>query len=118
MTELYRGLLLVLTSKFNELIETFRLHIRSFNQNTSDPDNFLDLGVLGFWNFILEIIFTVFPLLCLLIGVMLTLILAIISYPFMALLTYSSKLLYTTQNGNKQEIQIIKISNGQPDEKK
>lgn len=118
MTELYRGLLFVLTSKFNELIEAFRVHVRSFNLNTSDPENFLDLGVLGFWNFILEVIFTLFCLSGLVIGVLLTVNLAIVSYPFSALLKYSSKLLYHTRNGNKEEIQIIKIKDDSDKEEK
>ena len=50
MTELYRGLLLVLTSKFYELILSFREHIQSFKQETSDPTSYFDIGILGFWN--------------------------------------------------------------------
>lgn len=118
MTELYRGLLLVLTTKFNELIDTLRSHIRSFNLNTSEPSSFLDLGVFGFWNFILEVIFTLFCLCCLITGVLLTVGLAIIAYPFAALMTYASKLLYGTRYGNKEELQIIKLNDDTDKEKK
>ena len=60
MTELYRGILLVLTNKFNELILSFRNHIQSFKQETTDPESYFDVGVLGFWNLMLEIVLTLF----------------------------------------------------------
>lgn len=90
MTELYRGLLLVLTNKFNELILSFRTHIQSFNQYTKDPDNYYDVGVLGFWNLMLEIILTLFSVTCLIIGVSLIAILAIVFYPCFGFLRYVS----------------------------
>lgn len=90
MTELYRGLLLVLTNKFNELILAFRLHIQSFNQDTKDPDNYYDVGVLGFWNLMLEIIFTLFSLSCLVVGVSLIASLAVLFYPCHGFLRYVS----------------------------
>ena len=118
MTELYRGLLLVLTTNFNNLIETLRDHIRSFKQKTSDEGNFLDVGVLGFWNFIVEIVFTLFCLICLMLGVVLTAGLAICAYPFVALLTYSRNLLVGTRGKQDKDIQIIKLSNDSDQEKK
>ena len=98
MTELYRGLLLVLTGKFNELILSFRNHIQSFKQETSDPTSFFDMGILGFWNLMLEITLTLFSLACLTIGVALIATLAIFCYPFHAVLTYASLLLKNTRN--------------------
>ncbi len=100
MTELYRGLLLVITNKFHELILSFRTHIQSFNTETKDPDNYMDVGVMGFWNLMLEIILTVFSLLCLVGGVSLIACLAIAFYPLEALLKYSSLLLSNTRNPN------------------
>ena len=47
MTALYRGILLVLTSKFYELILSLRSHVQSFNVETSDYSNYFDVGVLG-----------------------------------------------------------------------
>lgn len=118
MTELYRGLLLVLHVNFNNLIETLRNHIRSFKQKTHDEGNFLDVGVLGFWNLILEVIFTLFSLLCLVLGVLLTVGLAIAAYPFVGLLTYSSNLLVGTRGKQDKDIQIIKLPNDSDQEKK
>jgi hypothetical protein len=46
MTELYRGILLILFEKFNDLIITLREHIRSYKQETTDPTNYMDIGVL------------------------------------------------------------------------
>ena len=114
MTELYRGLLQILSSKLNALIEHLRAHIRSFRKETTNPSNYFDVGVIGFWNLQLEIIYTLFVLLCLVSGILLTAILAIISYPFAAILNYSSLLLKGIRNPrNDNEIQIIKIPNDQ-----
>lgn len=98
MTELYRGLLLVLTSKFNELIVSLRIHIQSFNQNTNDTESYFDFGVLGFWNLMLEITFSIFALVCLILGVSLVASLAIIFYPCYAVVRYASFVLKNTRN--------------------
>lgn len=98
MTELYRGLLLVLTNKFNELILAFREHIQTFQKETKDPDNYFDVGVLGFWNLMLEITLTLFSLSCLIIGVGLVAILAIIFFPLYAVLQYLALILKNTRN--------------------
>lgn len=118
MTELYRGLLLVLTTSFNKLIETLREHIRTFKQQTRDEDNFLDVGVLGFWNLLLEIVFTLYILMCLTSGIFLTAGLAIMAYPFVALLTYSSNLLVGTRGKQPKDLHIIKVANDTDQEKK
>ena len=93
MTELYRGLLLVLTVKFNELILAFRTHIQSFKIQTDDPENYFDVGVLGFWNIMLEVVLTLFSLLCLIAGVSLVASLAIVFYPCYAFIRYTSLVL-------------------------
>lgn len=98
MTELYRGLLLVVTTKFYELILAFRSHIRSFKEQTSDPDNYFDVGVLGFWNLMLEIVFIMFSLICLIAGISLIASLAVGVYPLYAILQYSSLLIKNTRN--------------------
>jgi len=117
MTELYRGLLYVLTTNFNTLIEVLRDHIRSFKRKTNDEGNFLDVGVLGFWNLILEVIFTLFVLLCLVAGVLLTVFLAVAAYPVVAFLTYSSNLLVGTRGKQDKDLQIIKITDEQIEKK-
>ena len=93
MTELYRGLLLVLTNKFNELILSFRTHIQSFRDQTTDPNNYFDVGVIGFWNLMLEIVLTLFALGCLVTGVSLVAGLAIIFYPCHGFVRYTSLVL-------------------------
>jgi hypothetical protein len=98
MTELYRGLLLVVTNKFYELILSFRSHVQSFNQDTTDPSNYFDVGVFGFWNLMLEVILTIFSLFCLLTGVALIASLAVIFYPLFAILRYSALLIKGTRN--------------------
>jgi hypothetical protein len=98
MTELYRGLLLVLTNKFYELILAFRTHIQSFKQQTQDPDSFFDVGVIGFWNLMLEIVLTLLSLSCLVAGVTLIAVLAIVFYPCHAFLRYSSLILKSTRH--------------------
>ena len=117
MTELYRVFLFVLTTNFNSLIETIRNHVRSFNQNTTDEGNFLDVGVLGFWNLMLEVVFTLFVLLSLTTGILLTAGLAVSAYPFVAFLTYSRNLLVGTRGKQDKDIQIIKLPNDSSQEK-
>jgi len=118
MTDLYRDLLFVLTDKFNNLILTLREHIRLSSKNTSPFSYQVDLGVNGFWNLLLEITFTVFSILCLFFGVILTLILVITSYPFAGLFNYFRWVLWhiwnpADDNKNKNEIKIIKNSEKQ-----
>ena len=100
MTELYRGLLLILTGRTFSTIEQFRKHIQSFKSETSinDSEHFFDLHVLGFWNLVLEIIFTLFSILGLLTGIVLLITLAIVAYPFEALFTFCSKFVGYTRN--------------------
>jgi len=109
MTELYRGLLLVLTEKFTELISTLRMHIRSFRNESADPNSYMDVGVSGFWNFILEVIFTLFAIGCLSAGVVLTAMLAIVAYPLKVTLNVSSYVLRSIRHP-QQEGQFEKIS--------
>jgi hypothetical protein len=108
MTELYRGLLLVLTNKFNELIVSFRTHIQSFNEETQDPDSYFDVGVLGFWNLMLEIILTLLSLSCLVVGVSLIAVLAIVFYPCHAFLRYSSLIVKSTRHPESSQLSLEK----------
>jgi len=98
MTALYRGILLVLTSKFYELILSSRSHVQSFNLETSDYNNYFDVGVLGFWNLMLEIILTIFSIFCLLLGVVLIAGLSVVFYPLYAVVRYSALLLKNTRH--------------------
>ena len=98
MTELYRGLLSVLNQKFNELLAELRDHVRSFKKKTTDDNNYLDVGVMGFWNFMLEIIFTLYGLTCYAVGITLTAALAIVCYPLSALVNSCALLLKNTRD--------------------
>ena len=98
MTELYRGILLVLTNKFYELILALRTHIQSFKLETTDQNSYFDVGVLGFWNLMLEIIMTIFSMLCLISGILLIATLAIWFYPLHAVIQYCSLVLRHTRN--------------------
>lgn len=113
MTELYRGLLLVLTGKFNELILAFRTHIQSFKQATNDPDNYFDVDVLGFWNLMLEISMTLFAIVCLLTGLTLIAILAMTFYPCHAFLRYSSLMLKNIKTPQAEIINKEKTQDSQ-----
>lgn len=106
MTELYRGLLQILVMRCIEQIESLREHIRSHNSGYSENID-IDIGVTGFWNLMLETIFTIFTVAFLMLGVCLTSILAIISYPFAAFLNYGGWLLSNTRNPKLDESPTI-----------
>ena len=112
MTELYRGLLQILVMRCTEQIESLRVHIRSHNSGISESIE-IDIGVTGFWNLMLETIFTIFTVTFLMSGVCLTAILAIASYPFAALLNYAAWLLSNTKNPVTESPVIIKQNNDQ-----
>jgi hypothetical protein len=112
MTELYRGLLQILVMRCIEQVESLRLHIRSHNSGVSQLSDF-DIGVTGFWNLMLEAIFTIFTIVFMMAGVCLTTLLAIVSYPFAAFLNYGSWLLRNTKNPSDDAPIIIKQNNGQ-----
>ena len=112
MTELYRGLLEILVMRFIEQVETLRMHIRA--NNTGTVENFeMDIGVIGFWNLMLETVFTIFSIFFLITGVCLAAVLAIVSYPFAAFINYSSWLLSNTRIPNQDKPIIIKQDNDQ-----
>lgn len=98
MTELYRGILLILFGKYNDLVITLRDHVRSHKQITSDPSNYLDFGVMGFWNLMLEISMTIFGIGVLTAGVILVAVLAVICYPLTAVFNGCSLVLSNTRN--------------------
>lgn len=112
MTELYRGLLQILVMRCIEQIESLRIHIRSHNTGKSQILDF-DIGVTGFWNLLLEIIFTMFSVIFLIVGISLIAILAVSSYPFAAFLNYGAWLLRNTKNPPNDELIIIKQNNGE-----
>lgn len=112
MTELYRGLLQILVMRCIEQIESLRLHIRSHNSGVSQFADF-DLGVSGFWNLMLEAVFTIFTILFMMAGVVLATVLAVVSYPFAAFLNYGSWLLRNTKNPPEDAPVIIKQAHDQ-----
>lgn len=112
MTELYRGLLEILVMRFIEQVETLRMHIRSHNSGYSQNSQF-DIGVTGFWNLMLEIVFTVFSISFLLTGVCLAATLAVVAYPFAAFINYGGWLFHNTRNPQEDKPTIIRQDNGQ-----
>ena len=119
MTELYRNLLLVLTNKFNEIILTLRKNIRTINKKNLDYTSSIDVGVSGFWNLLLEIVFTLYSIICLFVGVILTLVLAVLAYPVAGLFNYIKWFFFNIRNTSVEdaktinEIKIIKTPNNQ-----
>jgi hypothetical protein len=112
MTKLYRGLLEILVMRCVEQIESLRMHIRSHNSGYSNNSDF-DIGVSGFWNFMLETVFTVVTIMFLFLFVCLTASLAIVSYPLAAFINYGSWLLKNTRGSPDDSLTIIKNNNEQ-----
>jgi hypothetical protein len=112
MTELYRGLLEILVMRCIEQIESLRVHIRSHNSGKSEIVDF-DIGVTGFWNLLLEIVFTMFTVTFLIFGICLIAFLALSSYLPAAFLNYGAWLFRNTRNPPNDELIIIKQNNGQ-----
>lgn len=112
MTELYRGLLEILVMRFIEQVETLRMHIRLHNSGYAENSQ-IDIGVVGFWNLMLEVVFTIFSILFLMTGVCLAATLAIVSYPCAAFINYGGWLLSNTRNPPEDKPTIIRQDNGQ-----
>lgn len=115
MTELYRGILEILVMRFIEQVETLRMHIRSHNSGLSENLE-IDIGVSGFWNLMLEIVFTIFSILFLLTGVCLAVVLAVFAYPIAAFINYGSWLVSNIKSPPQDKPIIIKKDNGQEKE--
>lgn len=99
MTELYRMLLLVITQKLDELKTEVRTQIRTFHPHVPDSEkdqHRLDLGVSGFWNFMLEVVFNFYIILCYAISITLISSLAIVFYPLNAMLTVLTSMIRQT----------------------
>ena len=102
MTELYRMLLLVITQKLDELNTELRTQIRTFHQHVQDEEkdqHRLDLGVSGFWNFMLEVVFKFYIILRYAISISLISSLAVVFYPLNAMLTLVSSMFRQTHIG-------------------
>ena len=102
MTELYRMLLLVITEKLDELKTNIRDQIRIFHPVVPDSErdqHRLDLGVSGFWNFMLEVVFNFYIILCYAISISLISALAIVFYPLNAILTLLTSMFRQTHVG-------------------
>jgi len=110
MTELYRGLLEILVMRCIEQVESLRIHIRSHNSGKSEIIDF-DIGVTGFWNLVLEIVFTMFTVIFLVSGISLIAILAVSSYPFAAFVNYGAWIFKNTKNPSNDELIIVKQNN-------
>ena len=78
MLKLYRGLVDILTTRCEGLNDAFAKHIREFNTGETDTNNF---GVKGFWNLLLEITYILFVKLFVTIGILLTVVLAVVFFP-------------------------------------
>lgn len=116
MTELYRGLLEILVMRCVEQIESIRVHLRSHNSGYSQDYEF-DIGVTGFWNLMLETVFTIFIILFLFSAVCLTATLAVASYPFAALMNYAAWLGKNTRGPSDESPIIIKQNDGKKEKK-
>lgn len=110
MTKLYRGLLEIFVMRCIEQIESLRVHIRSHNSGISQNTEF-DVGVTGFWNLILEMLFTIFVIAFLMLGICLIAGLAIVSYPFAAIINYVIWIFWYTKNPPDDGLTIIKQIN-------
>jgi nitrogen fixation/metabolism regulation signal transduction histidine kinase len=101
MIKLYRGLNDILVYTGQEFKDKFIKHIRSFNAGESK----YSLGSAGYWNFILEFIFIIFIKFFVAIGVILTVIMAIIFFPLNALKEFFSQYFNIFKNEYNSEVQ-------------
>jgi hypothetical protein len=90
MLKLYRGIVDILTARCEGLNDAFAKHIRCFNNGDPHDNNF---GVKGFWNLLLEIVFVMYVKLFAALGIVLTVVLAVIFFPLYALSTATSNVL-------------------------
>ncbi len=112
MTELYRGLLEIFVMRCIEQIESLRTHIRTHNLGKSSNIDF-DVGVTGFWNFMLETVFTIFTVTFLMLAILLTAALAVASYPLAAFLNYGAWLVKNVRNPVPESPIIVKQKDDQ-----
>jgi len=82
MLKLYRGLIDILTARCEGLNDAFAKHIRAFNTGETDTNNF---GVKGFWNLLLEIVYVMYVKIFVGVGIVLTVVLAVIFFPLYAM---------------------------------
>ena len=82
MIKLYRGILDKYTSNIRTMEDDFKDLVRE--SHVYDPDN-TAFGSAGFWNFLLEIVLTLFVKSFIIIAVLLTVSLAIVFFPLSAI---------------------------------
>lgn len=80
MAKLHRGCIDILRTKHDSLGSTLLAHIRSFD-STADEDHYAYVESLGFWRMIIELIFHIYILCSLYIGIFLIVALVLISWP-------------------------------------
>jgi hypothetical protein len=79
MINLYRGLINILATQSRSQADAFTKHIRSGCTDESLQPN--SLGIGGFWNLLLEILFIVFTKVVFLCGILGVMVLAIVFFP-------------------------------------
>lgn len=93
-------LLLVITQKLDQLKLDLQQQIRQFYSDDAERDpRSLDLEVSGFWNFMLEVVFNFYIVVCYAISITLIASLAIVFYPLNAVLRVFASLFRNTQGG-------------------
>lgn len=79
MINLYRGLINILAAQSRAQADAFTKHIRSgCTEESLEPNQ---LGIGGFWNLLLEILFLMFTKLVFFCGVIVVMALAVIFFP-------------------------------------
>lgn len=84
LAHIYRGILDILHSHYNELRKRLITHIRSFDD--PDLDNLgIDVSVYSFWRMLLEMIFNTYIHISLGVGILLSFMLILVTWPIRAI---------------------------------
>ena len=81
MINLYRGIVDILIARCEGLNVAFSKHVRTFNEGDSESS----FGTAGFWNLMLEVTLILYVKTFVTIGVLITIMLALIFFPLYAL---------------------------------
>lgn len=110
MLKLYRGLVDILIFQSRGMDEQISKHIRQFNDGETSTNNF---GVTGFWNLLLEIVFIMFVKLMVALGIVLTVVLALVFFPLHALrVSFSNIMAHRAEPFPTEYVEPTGVKNG------
>jgi hypothetical protein len=118
VARLFRGLIDILRTKYDNLTSSLISHVRTFDKESDDSD-WIYAETSGFWRMLLELTFQIYASICYFVGVLLVALLVCVAWPVRFLLeVFSGSINASRQNAMFNQITPTLDDNHDPDDGK